>query len=78
MVEFGFFLFLNFLDQIKKSKMLNCLEKKRSIDLGRFGTHARTIYFSKMHLKNRIPTILLTSPLTEVVPIYTLSQAIKR
>jgi len=31
-----------------------------------------------MHLKNRVPTILLTAPITKVVPIRTLSQAIKR
>jgi len=71
------FFFLAIWGPNRKISNAKLLRKKRSIDLGRFGTHPRNINVSKMHLKNRVPSILLTAPLTEVVPICTISQAIE-
>jgi len=63
----GLFSFLHFLaiwgpnQKIENARLLNWLL-----------ANPRTINVPKMHLKNRVLTILLTVPLTEVVPICTI------
>jgi len=51
--SFYFLIFLIFWDQIE------LFRKKRSIDLGKFGTDPRPINFSKIHLKHDLSIAFL-------------------